>query len=289
MFTHNFKLTLKSVFVLLVGFIFSSIASASSYGKYGEIIENNTIGTAHHIGSWKYHSSLFSKLEKGKNTAYFTFTANKGDRVYVQTSYAQEGLKIEVLDSYLTQLDKSENVIKGLYDEFIFAKADSDRNYQRFYIRVTRTNSNIDTYYSIHINKRISTGIQTFSFDGTASNSGNYSVLYNPQGVDSSEITMDLRNNSKIPPHSIVKSIETKGYLSKNLGGVLHKVYSEDKDKWYTAIVKGTYGIDSSEELDVAQKWKFKYNFKGTASSTMSRVKATIHYEYDITDQFIKR
>ena len=98
---------------------------------------------------------------------------------------------------------------------------------------------------------------------------------------------MDLSTNTTIPKEAIVKSITTTGTLSpSNLGGITHKILSAENNVWYTATVAGIFGLTTSNNLKVAKKWSFKYNFKGTSSSTMSNVKAAITYEYDLTKQF---
>jgi hypothetical protein len=158
---------------------------------------------------------------------------------------------------------------------------------QTFYIKVTRGTFVGDMLFPVSINKRISSGNGTFSFTGTASNAGNPNVLTNPNGVDSSVIYMDLTTNSTIPNGAIVKSITTTGTLNpSNLGGITHKILSAENNVWYTATVAGIFGLTTSNNLKVAKKWSFKYNFKGTSSSTMSNVKAAINYEYDLTNQF---
>ncbi len=141
--------------------------------------------------------------------------------------------------------------------------------------------------FPVSINKRISSGNGTFSFTGTASNPGNPNVLTNPNGVDSSVIYMDLSTNTTIPKEAIIKSITTTGTLNpSNLGGITHKILSAENNVWYTATVAGIFGLTTSNNLKVAKKWSFKYNFKGTSSSKMSNVKANISYEYDLTKQF---
>ncbi|WP_151029530.1 hypothetical protein [Aliarcobacter cibarius] len=142
-------------------------------------------------------------------------------------------------------------------------------------------------YFPVSINNRIYSANGTFNFTGTASNAGNPNILTNPSGVDSSVIYMDLTNNTTIPNGAIVKSITTTGTLNpSNLGGITHKILSAENNVWYTAIVSGTFGLTTSNNLKVAKKWSFKYNFKAKSSSKMSNVKATITYEYDLTNQF---
>lgn len=49
----------------------------------------------------------------------------------------------------------------------------------------------------------------TFTFSGTASNPGN--SLISLSGVDSSVLSLNLTNNSTIPPGAIVTSVSTSG------------------------------------------------------------------------------
>ena len=170
---------------------------------------------------------------------------------------------------------------------FIFANATSTANSQTFYIKVTRGTFVGDMYFPVSINNRIYSANGTFNFTGTASNAGNPNILTNPSGVDSSVIYMDLTNNTTIPNGAIVKSITTTGTLNpSNLGGITHKILSAENNIWYTATVAGIFWLTTSNNLKVAKKWSFKYNFKAKSSSKMSNVKATITYEYDLTNQF---
>ncbi|MCI4170517.1 hypothetical protein MMJ17_21145, partial [Bacillus spizizenii] len=47
----------------------------------------------------------------------------------------------------------------------------------------------------------------------------------------------------------------------------------------------GSYDISMSDQLSVAKVWSYKYQTIATARSTMSNVKATIDYEYEVTQQ----
>ena len=225
--------------------------------------------------------------------AYFTFTANTNDKVYASITLSQElkntGVSVQIFNSNQSPVSPIGTSVANPTSviPFIFANADATTNSQTFYIKVTRGTFVGDMLFPVSINKRISSGNGTFSFTGTASNAGNPNVLTNPNGVDSSVIYMDLTTNSTIPNGAIVKSITTTGTLNpSNLGGITHKILSAENNVWYTATVAGIFGLTTSNNLKVAKKWSFKYNFKGTSSSTMSNVKAAINYEYDLTNQF---
>jgi hypothetical protein len=261
---------LKGFFLLLfVGFVLNTNAVAFS------IIEgNNNVQQAYAIGSWEYHDSIIGKLNSNENEAYFTFMApSNTDRVYVRT---WEGLSVEIVDSNGVPLDNHSDDVE-FPTTFPYVKVDADSNYQTFYVRINRTSATGDVYYSVNINNRIKTGFITSEFLGSA---------YNPGGADSSEISMDLTNDDSIPNRAIIKNISTDGHLNKSLGGVLHKLYATSEDTWYTAIVSGIFDIDTTYNIGVKQIWKFKYNFGGTSSSTMTDVEATIQYQYDLTDQY---
>ncbi|QKF78419.1 hypothetical protein [Arcobacter defluvii] len=292
MLKNCFRLVLKFILVMFFGFLFATSASAT-INENGAIIENNSFATAYPIGYWQYHASTVCMLEAGETEAYFSFTANSGDRVYASAilsqDYVNSGMTIQTFNNNQVSLaPASDDVITSASVlPFIFANASATSNSQTFFIRVTRGSYVGDMFFPISINNRISSGMGTFNFTGTASNTGNPNILTNPNGVDSSVIYMDLTNNTTIPNGAIVKSFATTGTLNpSNLGGITHKILSAENNVWYTAIVSGTFGLTTSNNLKVAKKWSFKYNFKGTSSSKMSNVKAKISYEYDLTNQF---
>ena len=292
MLKNSFKQFLKFILVMFFGFFFATNASATT-DENGAIIENNTFGTAYPIGYWQYHGSTICKLEAGKPEAFFSFTANTNDRVYSSITLAQEllntGVSVQIFNSSQLPITPVNSAIVNptSITPFIFANATSTANSQTFYIKVTRGTFVGDMYFPVSINNRIYSANGTFNFTGTASNAGNPNILTNPSGVDSSVIYMDLTNNTTIPNGAIVKSITTTGTLNpSNLGGITHKILSAENNIWYTAIVSGTFGLTTSNNLKVAKKWSFKYNFKAKSSSKMSNVKATITYEYDLTNQF---
>ena len=293
MLKNSFKQFLKFILVMFFGFFFATNASATT-DENGAIIENNTFGTAYPIGYWQYHGSTICKLEAGKPEAFFSFTANANDRVYASITLSQElvntGAKVEIFNttSLTSAISTGIKVVNPTsITPFIFANAASTANSQNFYIKVTRGTFVGNMYFPVSINNRIYSANGTFNFTGTASNAGNPNILTNPSGVDSSVIYMDLTNNTTIPNGAIVKSITTTGTLNpSNLGGITHKILSAENNVWYTAIVSGTFGLTTSNNLKVAKKWSFKYNFKAKSSSKMSNVKANITYEYDLTNQF---
>lgn len=295
MLKNSFKQFLKFILVMVFGFFFATNASATT-DQNGAIIENNTFGTAYPIGYWQYMPSTICKLEAGKPEAYFSFTANTNDRVYASITLAQEllntGASIQIFNSSQVPVSQIGTTIINPTSliPFIFANADSTANSQTFYIKVTRGTFVGDMIFPVSINNRISSGVGTFNFTGTASNSGNPSILTNPSGVDSSVIYMDLSTNTTIPKEAIVKSITTASTQTPSQGSVTHKILSAQTNVWYTSTVSsatsGAYALTTANNLFVAKKWSFKYNAKASGASTMTNVKATINYEYDKTKQF---
>lgn len=173
---------------------------------------------------------------------------------------------------------------------FIFANVDGNSNSETLYIKVTRGNTVGDILFPVRVENRIKTGLGTFDFVGTASNTGNPNILTNPSGVDSSVIYMDLSTNTTIPNKAIVKSITTASSITPSIRGITHKILSAQNNVWYSSIASsatyGAYSLTTANNLTVARKWSFKYNATATSPSKISNVKASINYEYDLTDQF---
>ncbi|MBK3494194.1 hypothetical protein JFL43_04845 [Viridibacillus sp. YIM B01967] len=275
-------------FALLVLFISTLAVPASAADT---ITGNNSSNTAYIIGNWKYSSTGTTILPEGENEAYYKFTANAGERVYVRSSYQHQyaGMKIEVYKNSLS-VNTGTNVIDpSSLTPFIYAKADDVSSAsETFYVKVSRGTYTGNMYFTVSILDRIKSGSGKFNFKETAINNGNTSL--NLDGVDSSVITMDLTTNATIPLHAVVKSITTSSTQTPIQGNVTHKLISNQNGIWNTAIVSnptsGSYNISLQNKLDVASIWSFKYNAKATAKSTMTNVNANINYEYDVTDQF---
>ncbi len=294
MFKNSFKQVLKFILVMFFGLSFTTSALATT-DENGAIIDNNTFATAYPIGYWKYHGSTVCRLKADETEAYFSFTANANDRVYARIALSQEllntGARIDIYNtsSQTRPIDSGVNVVNSTYSSFIFANADATTS-QTFYIKVTRGNYVGDMFFSPSINNRIYSANGTFNFTGTASNAGNPNILTNPNGVDSSVIYMDLTNNTTIPNRAIVKSITTASTITPSMSGITHKILSAENNVWYTSTVSsatyGAYALTTANNLAVARKWSFKYNAKPKGASTMKNVKATITYEYDLTNQF---
>ncbi|MCG3675287.1 hypothetical protein L5F46_10940 [Aliarcobacter butzleri] len=294
MFKFSFKPLLKSILVMFFGFVFTT----NAFGTPGVITGNDSFNTAHSIGYWEYHSSTVAKLEvteKNQTDSYFSFRVNKGDRVYVRISLGQEylnsGVNLQIFDS---NRDKKTNINSTIINpntnsQFIFDNIDGESASQTFYIKVNKGSYTGDIVFSVSVNKRIYSNIATFDFTGTASNPGNPNFLNNPSGVDSSVISMNLTNNTTIPTGAIVKSITTAGNISSGKGALIYKISSNQNSSiWYQSSTALDYNISLNDKLEVKKIWSFKYNQKSAGASNMSKVKATINYEYDITKNNFK-
>ncbi len=269
--------------VLVTSFFAPNSAEAAITG-------NNSPNTASSMGYWKYSRPDTTILPEGENEAYYQFTINKGEKVYVRSSYDKQytGMKIEVYNSKYSD-GRSRVINPDSVTPFIFANTDDvTSNSETYFVKVTRGTYTGNMYFTVSIQDRIKSGNGTFNFTGAATNMGNTSLNF--LGVDSSVITMDLTKNSSIPKNAIVKSISTTSTQSPNQGNVTHKLMADANKIWNESIVSsatsGSYRISLENQLKVAQKWSFKYNAKATARSTMSNVKADIRYDYDVTDGF---
>ncbi|MCY7678983.1 hypothetical protein MH122_09230 [Bacillus pumilus] len=269
--------------VLVTSFFAPNSAEAAITG-------NNNPNTASLMGYWKYSRPDTTILPEGENEAYYQFTINKGERVYVRSSYDKNytGMKIEVYNSKQS-MTGSEVINPDSITPFIFANTgDVTSTSETYFVKVTRGTYTGNMYFTVSIQDRIKSGNGTFNFTGAATNLGNTSLNF--LGVDSSVITMDLTNHTAIPRSAIVKSISTTSTQSPNQGNVTHKLMADENKIWnesiFSSATSGSYRISLEDQLKVAQKWSFKYNAKATARSTMSNVKADIRYEYDVTDGF---
>ncbi|MCW4681759.1 hypothetical protein ON127_10425 [Bacillus pumilus] len=260
--------------VLVTSFFAPNSAEAAITG-------NNSPNTASSMGYWKNSRSDTTILPESENEAYYQFTINKGERVYVRSSYNKQytGMKIEVYNSKSSK-PGSRVINPDSVTPFIFANTgDVTSTSETYFVKVTRGTYTGSMYFTVSIQDRIKSGNGTFNFTGAATNLGNTSLNFS--GVDSSVITMDLTS---------VKSISTTSTQSPNQGNVTHKLMADENKIWnesvFSSATSGSYRISLEDQLKVAQKWRFKYNAKATARSTMSNVKADIRYEYDVTDGF---
>ncbi len=253
-----------------------------------------TMETAYSWGTYSTSNSLCVMLPASETDFWVKYTLPHDKRVYARCSYkaANEGMYIEMLNSSNTTLDEKYSPDDVLdmdkITPFMAVKCDNlTSSTQTFYIHVNRGTCTGLMIFTLSMNERIKTGRDVFSFSGTATNKGNSSM--NLSGVDSSVLTLNLTNSTKIPPEAIITSVETSGTQTPSQGGVHHMILPADEaSTWYTATVTsatgGFYDIDVSDGFAARQKWQFKYNALATAKSTMKNVKLTLEWEYDIAN-----
>ena len=269
MLKNSFKQSLKFILVMFFVGLFGSTSA------FAVIQGNDSFSTAYSFGYWQYHSSGATILAEDKKDAYYSFRGNAGDRLYVRLSvnsdYIGSGMNLQIFDSNQQKVTEPNSTIKSLsYLPFIFDNVNASSQGQTFYIKVNRGNFVGPMFFSIAMEDRISSANGTFDFTGISSNPGNPNILTNPNGVDSSIITMDLTNKSTIPVGAIVKSITTSGTISPSKGGILHKISSNENNIWHTATVEGSgYNINVSNALKVKQNWSFRYNQKADRKSVV--------------------
>lgn len=281
--------------IVLSGALFASSPSASASQKnslqISAITGNHSFETANPVGYWKYKNIDTAILPKGEKDSYFTFTANKGERLYVRSSTRSEykGMDIEIYNKNKVLISKGTEVINpDTALPFIYANTDAKENNETFYVKVSRGSYTDDMYFTLSIYDRIKSGSETFSFSGTAENNGNTSL--SPNGSDSTALRLDLTKQTSIPRDATVKRINTTATQTPSQGNTSHYIMSEENKVWHRALAnsstQGNYGITLDDNLTAASIWNFKYNTLATAKSTMKNVKLKIDYEYDVTTQF---
>jgi hypothetical protein len=253
-----------------------------------------TRATAYSWGAYSTTNTITVVLPESEDDFWVAFTLPKDKRVYARCSYSNdnEGMYIEMRNSSNRLLDEkysSDDVLDmDTVIPFMAVACDNlTSSTQTFYIHVNRGTCEGTMYFSLSMNERIKTGSGTFTFSGTATNPGNSSISLS--GVDSSILSLNLTNNTTIPPEAIVTSVSTSGTQSPSQGNVHHMILpATESSVWYTSTVSsatsGSYTIDSSDGFAARQVWQFKYNALATAKSTMKSVKLTLKWEYDIAN-----
>ncbi|QQD82286.1 hypothetical protein JD965_01160 [Bacillus siamensis] len=276
--------------IVLSGVLFAPSASASAF-QVSTITGNHSFETANPVGYWKYKNIDTAVLPKGEKESYFTFTANKGERLYVRSSTRSEykGMSIEIYNKNKVLVSKGTEVINpDTLLPFIYAITDAKENNETFYVKVSRGSYTDDIYFTLSIYDRIKAGSETFAFSGTAENKGNTSL--SPNGSDSTVLRLDLTKQTSIPKDAIVKRISTTATQIPSQGNTKHSIMSEENKVWHRALTnsstQGNYGITLDDNLSVSSIWNFKYNTLATAKSSMKNVKLKIDYEYDVTSQY---
>ncbi|WP_016936912.1 hypothetical protein [Bacillus siamensis] len=276
--------------IVLSGVLFAPSASASAF-QVSTITGNHSFETANPVGYWKYKNIDTAVLPKGEKESYFTFTANKGERLYVRSSTRSEykGMSIEIYNKNKVLVSKGTEVINpDTLLPFIYAITDAKENNETFYVKVSRGSYTDDIYFTLSIYDRIKAGSETFAFSGTAENKGNTSL--SPNGSDSTVLRLDLTKQTSIPKDAIVKRISTTATQIPSQGNTRHCIMPEENKVWHRALAnsstQGNYGITLDDNLSISSIWNFKYNTLATARSTMKNVKLKIDYEYDVTSQY---
>ena len=248
-----------------------------------------TRATAYNWGTYSQYNTITGILPEEEDDFWVQVSVPGNSRIYARCSYdtSYDGMFLTMRNSNGGLLDIcTSDDAYGLdtVTPFLAVNCDNTTSSARtFYIHVSRGTHTGTMYFSLSMNNRIKTGHATFSFSGTASNTGNTSMSLS--GVDSSELTLNLTNNTTIPPHAIVTSVSTSGTQSPSQGNVHHMIRIDGT--WYTSTyasaTSGNYNIDTNDNIEAKQQWRFKYNALATAKSTMKNVKLTLNWEYDIS------
>lgn len=218
-----------------------------------------TRANAYSWGTYSTTNTITVVLPETEEDFWVKFTLPKEKRVYARCSYnaENEGMYLEMRNSSNRILDEkySPDDVLDMDTVIPFMAVACDNltsSSQTYYIHVNRGTCEGTMYFSLSMNERIKTGRGVFSFSGTASNPGNSSISLS--GVDSSVLTLNLTNNTAIPPEAIVTSVNTSGTQSPSQGNVHHMVLpATESSTWYTSTVtsasSGHYNIDVSDLL----------------------------------------
>jgi hypothetical protein len=258
------------------------------------ITDNYTKDTAYTFGSWSsINSSPTVILDANAQESWFKLTVAGGEHIYIRTSTNKEyvGMKVQVKDSNGVNVGKtkqnpdniidSTGVAPGLYIDV----DNSSTSSKTFYLVVSRGDSyESSMYFGLSAANRIRTGTGTFAFTGTATNPGNAS--FNPNGVDSNILSLNLTNNTGIPNGAVATRIGTSGTQSPSQGNVHHMIMPASSNIWYKALAanasSGLYSISLTDNYAAKQVWYYKYNALAGAKSTMKNVSIKVDFQYDM-------
>ncbi len=279
-------------FILSAIPVFESKAAVSTItGGY------DSQSTAYNWGSYELAKTAQITLSSGQNDMWVKFTLPKQNRIYLGCSYSDEyeGMYVELYNSTSTTASIKKNSPDDIYNAdtnkpFLALNCDNlTSSTQTYYAHVSRgtctyTGNMIFTY---SLNTRIKSGNGTFSFSGTAINSGNSALSLS--GMDSSVLSLNLTNNVTIPPNAITTSVSTTSSLSPSQANIHHMILpSSASSSWYTATAAyptdGSYNISVTDNYTARQIWQFKYNALGSAKTTMKNVSMLLKWEYDVAD-----
>lgn len=252
--------------------------------------------------SWGFYSSANSisvDLPANETDFWVKYTLPSNKRVYASSSYSVEnaGMSLEMRNSTDSIIDSSRTVLNMTpLTQFIAVRCDNlSSTSQTYYIHVNRGSCTGRMIFTLSMDERIKKGRGEFTFSGSSINTGNRAV--STAGVNSTILSLNLTNNTTIPPQAIVTLVRTSGTQSPNQGGVHHMIYPSTQGAtqglpWYTSIVTdstgGTFNVSASDNIQARQLWQFRYNALATAKSTMSNVKLTLEWEYDIANTSYK-
>ena len=260
---------------------------------------NYSVATAINLGRWSTTISVpVTILPDNQNEAFYSFTASAGDRFYIRigaiTGSSSEGMRLQLMNSAGTAEVRMDGgvVDRGTITAFRYVTYEvppTTPANTRFIIRISRNpndpaSTGNQRVFTPSFRNLFQNGSGTFNFSGTASNPGN-TQLDIVNGRNSSELRLDLTNNSNIPVEASVRSVTTKSTMSPSQGNVRHHI--ANNGAWYVATVNsatsGNYGITINNGLAARTVWTFRYNVLATAASTMSNVSITINYEYNVS------
>lgn len=268
-------------------------AEEFAYGNYTLQMEDQSkyasMQTAFDYGAWEYaYNKSPNVIPLGQQQAYYKFSIDSSDRAYASLMLPSgnvSGSLIEILNSAGTTVNygftgNSDLEARGVITKknglkYLVADINGSSVGTVGYIRITKVDPFDVTSSSIpFIDKRIYTGSGTYKFSGTAQNSGNgYSTV----------LTLNLTNNPEIPEGATVKSANTTGTMSTNVGGVQHMLNPGGAGWLASSATNGRASFDFSPyNIGVKNLWQFKYYQSAYSSTRLSNLSMRINWEYDI-------
>lgn len=261
-------------------------AEEFSYGPYTLSIANvekySTVATAFDMGYWENAASCDS-IPRGQQVAYFKFTLDTYDKVYVYLNL------LDTIGKYtlIAVSSSGEKLGESGPDDVVTSSTGLKRNI----VDVDGTDAstvylcviNYDplSYYRgmvPFISTRYQNGKGTFTFTGTASNAGN--------GL-SSVIYCNLANNTSIPETAVAVDIYMSCSMSTSIGGTT-KGYLKSGDIGWAESRSSTFPIrfDLGVEygMYVRKNWQFMYSQTAYAGTKMSNVTMTVYWVADIAE-----
>lgn len=255
---------------------------------------HETRETAYLWGVYSDNKDLSVSLPVDEQELWIQFTVPSNERIYARCGYYSwnEGMTVSITnangipipDAVANTPDDVLNL--GEVGAFIALPCNNTTTSTATYYILIQRNANTNLInFSISLRNRIKSGRGTFDFIGTASNPGNTSLT--SAGADSTELSLDLTDNTEIPPLAVVTSVSTSGRQSPSQGNVHQMVQAATSGSaWFTSThtsaTSGDYTISETNGFPAAQEWRFKYNAQATARSTMSNVTITLKWNYDL-------